>query len=382
METDNNIKKLGLEGGPCSGKTTGLYVASEKLVKLGFLPVIVPEAATMLLKNGITYKNLGSVEFQRAIVKMQLQNEEFYKEYAIKSAQKLNLKPILLNDRALLTGAAYLTENSDTQHFQKEILNDFNLSIEDARVRYDGIIHMVTAANGAEEFYTLENNEARSETPQEARDLDLRTQNVWVGHPHLRVIPNIDKNGNRITFEQKIDKVLAEILCILGYPVPIEIEERYLIKSFDPKHLIDLGIRCEATDIEQTYLLSGNESTVERVRKRTYYESSSYFHTTKIDYPEKGGRIEKDFGTLKSEFLSSLTRRDPTRHTIYKKRHCFLWKYQYFEVDVFAKRNDGTIIMEREKTDLNESTELPNFIDVIEDITNNPKYSNSNLALN
>lgn len=37
--------------------------------------------------------------------------------------------------------------------------------------RYDGILHLVTAACGAEEHYSLENNEARSESVEMARDV-------------------------------------------------------------------------------------------------------------------------------------------------------------------------------------------------------------------
>lgn len=37
--------------------------------------------------------------------------------------------------------------------------------------RYDGILHLVTAACGAEEHYTLENNETRSESVEEAKDV-------------------------------------------------------------------------------------------------------------------------------------------------------------------------------------------------------------------
>jgi hypothetical protein len=33
--------------------------------------------------------------------------------------------------------------------------------------RYDGVFHLVTAAIGAEKFYTLANNTARSETPEQ-----------------------------------------------------------------------------------------------------------------------------------------------------------------------------------------------------------------------
>ena len=44
---------------------------------------------------------------------------------------------------------------------------------------------MVTAADGARAFYTLENNEARTETPEQAVDLDRRTQRCWLGHAHM-----------------------------------------------------------------------------------------------------------------------------------------------------------------------------------------------------
>lgn len=37
--------------------------------------------------------------------------------------------------------------------------------------RYDGIFHLVTAACGAEEHYSLQNNEARSESVEMARDV-------------------------------------------------------------------------------------------------------------------------------------------------------------------------------------------------------------------
>jgi hypothetical protein len=47
--------------------------------------------------------------------------------------------------------------------------------------RYDAVIHMVTAADGAEAFYDFA-NEARFETPEEAvqRDKDLR--DCYLGH--------------------------------------------------------------------------------------------------------------------------------------------------------------------------------------------------------
>ena len=44
--------------------------------------------------------------------------------------------------------------------------------------RYHQVIHMVTAANGAEKFYSLDNNATRSESPELARELDTKVSQV------------------------------------------------------------------------------------------------------------------------------------------------------------------------------------------------------------
>lgn len=50
--------------------------------------------------------------------------------------------------------------------------------------RYDYVVHLVTAANGAEEFYTTANNNARSEGVELAIKLDSLCSNAWIGHPY------------------------------------------------------------------------------------------------------------------------------------------------------------------------------------------------------
>jgi hypothetical protein len=49
---------------------------------------------------------------------------------------------------------------------------------------------MVTSADGAGEFYTDLNNEARYESKEEAIELDKKLINAWVGHPHFSIIDN------------------------------------------------------------------------------------------------------------------------------------------------------------------------------------------------
>lgn len=70
--------------------------------------------------------------------------------------------------------------------------------------RYDRVIFLSSAANGAEDFYSLDNNVARSEGIEVARSLDKKTLEGWTGHPHLTVIANVKGE----TFNQKIDKAV------------------------------------------------------------------------------------------------------------------------------------------------------------------------------
>ena len=52
---------------------------------------------------------------------------------------------------------------------------------EDLVKRYDMVLHLVTAANGAEKYYTLENNAARSEGVELAIDIDDTLQERYSG---------------------------------------------------------------------------------------------------------------------------------------------------------------------------------------------------------
>ena len=73
---------------------------------------------------------------------------------------------VVLIDRGLMDGSAYVT------HVQwQAILDDLGVSTVQIRDnRYDAVIHMVTAADGAEQFYeSLESGEPRYETIEEAK---------------------------------------------------------------------------------------------------------------------------------------------------------------------------------------------------------------------
>jgi hypothetical protein len=70
---------------------------------------------------------------------------------------------VVVCDRGVMDGSAYTSER-----LWKTILDETGWTTVQLRdKRYDAIIHLCTAANGAEEFYSLE-NEARYESPEQA----------------------------------------------------------------------------------------------------------------------------------------------------------------------------------------------------------------------
>lgn len=47
-----NVTRILLTGGPCAGKTTALAQISQDLTQLGYKVLVVPEAATLIMKGG------------------------------------------------------------------------------------------------------------------------------------------------------------------------------------------------------------------------------------------------------------------------------------------------------------------------------------------
>ncbi len=48
----------------------------------------------------------------------------------------------------------------------------------------------MSAARGAEQFYTVEHHGCRSEGLELARELDIKAAEAWVGHPYVEVVDN------------------------------------------------------------------------------------------------------------------------------------------------------------------------------------------------
>lgn len=361
------MKRIVLTGGPCAGKTTALSWITNYFSKNGWKVIVVNEAATELITSGMSPVDFTNpLTFQKLLMGTQLDKEDAVEVYA--PCLKDKDKVLVVCDRGICDNRAYQSK----EDFEK-VLNYFGINMTKAFDRYDAVFHMVTAADGAEEFYTLQNNIARSEGVKEAIELDRRTQNAWVGHPHLRIIKN------KGTFEDKLKNLMSEISNFLGEPEPYEIERKFLIRYPDTELLMTMP-NCEKVEILQTYLVS--EPNVEvRVRQRGSNGSYSFTKTEKRYTDEPSKRVEIEKRISKDEYLKLLMHSDPDLHPVRKTRYCIMQREsgQYLEIDAYAGETEYAIL-EVELPTAESQAIIPGYLTVIKEVTENPVYRNVNIA--
>ena len=359
---EKQITKIVITGGPCAGKSTALTWIQDEYNKKGYSVIFVPESATELILAGLSSNNLKSdMEFQALLLKNQLNKEKLFEEYA----QKLESdKVLIVCDRGAMDGKAYIKPEE-----YEQMLKYLGVTEVELRDNYDAVFHLITTANGAEEYYTLENNKARFEKLDDARKSDKKTLKAWTGHPHLRVI------DNSTDFQGKMRKLITEISAFLGEVEPYEIERKFLIKYPNLKELEKIA---EKVEIIQTYLQASNGQEL-RIRQRGDGKNFVYTKTRKWKVNDIK-RVEFESRISKEEYLSLLMDIDTTRTQIRKSRYYFVYNTQYMEIDIYPFSKDKAIL-EIELNNENQKFELPKFIEVIKEVTDDDNYKNINLSL-
>lgn len=346
------ISKIVLTGGPCAGKTTIIEKIREYLISKGYNVFIVSETATEVINSGIKPfgdNPLDTLSFQRIIFSQQLNKENSVIE-AIKSYKEGNA--IVIFDRGILDNKAYM---SDEQF--NILLDEFNLTELDICNRYDSIIHLNTAAL-LDEGYTLENNQARSESKEEAINLDKKTYNAWNLHSKLYAVKP----------EEELNIKVKNVFDIIDLQISKEVKQsKYIVDINDIEFLNDNNIEKQL--IEQFYLVTDDLKEI-RIRKIKHkdsikYELSEKYETTSTNIRKQNVKeIDKQtYEKLKSE----------TDNIIYKTRYNFTFNYQHLTLDIFDK--DELVILESNNDFLN----LPNGIGIVKDVSNDINYRNANL---
>lgn len=358
------VTMIVLTGGPCSGKSSSLAHLTEKLSDHGIMVFVIPETATLITNSGIDRRKMDKskqvVMYEEAIFEMQLAFEEIYKQTVARVFPER--KKVIILDRGIMDIKAFMPDEDF-----KDILKRKKLSEISLRDRYNGVIHLVTAADGAMEFYTGDNNPARIETPEEAIEIDRKIRESWLGHPHFKII------DNSTDFEGKINRTFSAISGLLGMPAPIKTTERFLIKDCEysriPVH--------QTVQIEQIYLRTKNKKEEIRIRRRGQNGSYLYFLSRKF-------LIEEEELITEQEYINLSKLIDPKTQVLVKERTCFFWNNQYFELDRYKGRYEGVSVLKVEPVEISKGPieiNIPPFIVIESNITGDPKYDERNMAM-
>jgi thymidylate kinase len=186
-------KKIVITGGPGGGKTTALDLFQRELnEKLA----VVPEAASILFKGGMPRSDQLDVvkTTQKTIYQVQRSLENIQ--------ESLNPHKLLICDRGTLDGVAYWPGNEED--FFKEIESSFEEELD----RYDAVIFFETAAQSGNEIDS--NNPVRTESKQQAIDLDKKLKRIWSKHPNFHFV------GSNESFVKKIMFGIMTIENVIG----------------------------------------------------------------------------------------------------------------------------------------------------------------------
>uniref|UniRef100_A0A146LYV1 NadR/Ttd14 AAA domain-containing protein n=2 Tax=Lygus hesperus TaxID=30085 RepID=A0A146LYV1_LYGHE len=399
---EKRVYKIVLTGGPCGGKTTGQARLSTFFENLGWKVFRVPETATVLLSGGIKFSDLSADEgledhacprcvgavtvdcladdseaykFQENLLKTMLQIENTFFELAETCPRDC----LIICDRGAMDASAFISK----EKWEKLMAaNNWN-NVELRDNRYNQIVHMVTAANGAEDFYSIEDHACRSEGVELARDLDYNAAAAWVGHPYFDVIDNSTE------FEKKIRRMIASICQKMG----IDTGDRLLTNARKRKFLVKGPMPSDSEfpafqdfDVVHNYLTNVNPSMQARLRKRGQKGHWSYTHT--LRKPKMHGQVvEVKTQLTHRDYINLLSQKDDSHFTIYKLRRCFLDNNQYFQLDVYKDpchpRCNGLMLLETYSALEDGRLEacLPKFLNIDSEVTDDPSFSMYNLSL-
>ena len=187
-------QRIVLTGGPGGGKTTAADLFRREL---GERVVIVPEAGTMLFMGG--FPRMAEPRAMRAT-----QTAIYHVQRNLEDVQAACFpERILLCDRGTIDGAAYWP--GDSEDFFRTLNTDLSVELE----RYDAVVFFETGAAGG--VSVIEGgNPVRSESAQQAVDLDLRLKKIWSQHKRFHFV------GHQHSFLVKVQKGLRVLMRIVG----------------------------------------------------------------------------------------------------------------------------------------------------------------------
>ncbi len=157
-------------------------------------------------------------------------------------------------------------------------------------------------------------------------------------------------------------------------PKGLEIERKFLVELPDIRKL---DVRRTIV-ITQTYLTRGDNDMQRRVRRINENGKVRYTYTEKL-FLTALTREENEFDITESEYRRLLLQADVRFAPVEKVRYCFDYHGQLFELDTYPF-SGKLAIMELEMGTPDQKIDFPDNVNVLSDVSEDKRYSNSSLA--
>jgi hypothetical protein len=204
-----------------------------------------------------------------------MQLEDIVHELAKNSAEP----SLIVMDRGLMDSVGYCGWES-----WNRILNRTGWSTEELRdTRYDAVLHLVTAADGAAEHYGFE-NEARYETVEEAIYRDKCLREAYIGHNKVFLIGNGHSDG----FRGKMNETIASVKSVLGLPNNRLRYKKFLLEPLDDKSQFGRDRTFEASSIHESLFRNSGikPHNSEQEENQKFFSDSLNIRHTYLNAPE------------------------------------------------------------------------------------------------
>lgn len=157
----------------------------------------------------------------------------------------------------------------------------------------------------------------------------------------------------------------------------MEIERKYLIRMPDEARLAAMP-GCEVWEILQTYLKGCGNGYSNRVRQIRVNGQEKYIQTEKLRVSAMSAK-ESEKELSREAYLALMEEADPDLNAIDKRRYRIPYAGQLLEIDIYSFWNDRATL-EIELADEAQQPVLPDWLEIVRELTGEPAYKNLYLA--
>lgn len=357
------IFRICLSGGLQSGKRTAAEKLNDYLTSLGMKVFIVPDCAIVSQTAGVDPLNWqGSKEDQlRALIafmKMLKSLEDYFLSIA---RDEIDKDAVVIS----LLGAAEIQSRVSAELWEA-MLAETGWTLSTLREkRYDAVLHLATAADGAQEHF-----EGRGISAEEAKLLDKKVSDCWNGHPEYLIIRNLPNQD----FKQKIDICVTAVGKLVGQPTPIKYCQKFLIDVTAGEEInFPAELKVAQYHLIEVFLKSTRVDSQVRMSRQTVGGVSRFIYSCRTPTSD-GKQTEVQRQITAQDYLEYMPYILQGTAPVEKDVYSFTIQDVVYQLERILTVQPPVYILRVHGDQSLQQSELPSFLKATAEITENQKY--------